>query len=91
MYDFNKIREGNNLKVVDLISELTKLNPKADLVICGDNRLIIHVEEDDSVVNIDTEYMEDEYREFGGYDEIPKICPISFDADNNNNFIDEED
>ena len=77
MYDFSKIKEGTDVTVFEVINELSKLPQNAKLVICGDNHFLIHTEEDGSVVNLDTNYMEDEYKDFD-FCNIPRICPIEF-------------
>lgn len=55
MYDIKKYRYSKNLKVKDLIYELSKENPEACVTICGDNYIHIHCEEDGSIVTLDNE------------------------------------
>lgn len=83
-YNFDKIRQGYNISIKDLINELEKLNPQANITICGDPKIYIHVADDDSVVTLDSEVDEDWYYDQDGngyFDEenIPIIKPISFD------------
>ena len=76
MYDYKKLRTDYRITVEDLITELKKENPKAEIVICGDDRIYIHVEKDGSVVNLDTESLSDEYDENEyDYRTIPRIKP----------------
>ena len=76
MYDYKKLRTNYRITVEDLIKELKKENPKAEIVICGDDRIYIHVEKDGSIVNLDAESLSDEYDE-NEYDDrtIPRIKP----------------
>ena len=76
MYDYKKLRTDYRITVEDLIKELKKENPKAEIVICGDDRIYIHVEKDGSIVNLDAESLSDEYDE-NEYDDrtIPRIKP----------------
>lgn len=61
MFDTNKIRESYDVKVRDIIKELFKENLDATFCCCGDNRIFIHVEEDNSVVSIDNESIDEGY------------------------------
>lgn len=63
MYDIYKRRKRLKLKVKDLIKELEKENPEAQITICGDDYVCIHVERDNSVVTLDNEDLDDCYEE----------------------------
>lgn len=52
MYDMKKIRTGTKITVEELIMELMKENLEAEVLICGDDRIFIHAEEDGSTVNL---------------------------------------
>lgn len=84
-YDFNKIRQGFDISVRDLINELEKLNQEAKVTICGDSKFYIHVSEDDLIVSLDYEVESDWYYDndgngyFGNKEDIPIIEPIIFD------------
>ena len=58
MYNIDKYRYSKHMKVKDLIAELAKENPEAEVTICGDNYVHIHVEEDNSIVTLDNEDLE---------------------------------
>ena len=61
MFDIDRRKDLLNCNVSDLIAELKKLPQDAFICCCGDNRIFIHVEEDNSVVNIDCEGLDDLY------------------------------
>ena len=90
-YDFNKVTQGFDITVKDLINQLETINPEAKVAICGDSKLYIHVTEDESVVSLDHSIEEDWYYDdkggyFGNEEDIPVIEPIIFDnniKDNN--------
>ena len=70
MYNIEKLRMSENLKIKDLISELEKENQEAQFVVCGSDKVYIHA--NDEVVCIDSENLSDDYN----YDERcenPKI------------------
>lgn len=58
MYDMDRYAEFHNTTVKDVIEALQKLPQDAQVVICGDDFFYMHVEEDGSVVNLDTNDME---------------------------------
>lgn len=74
MYDIKKLIHGNHVTVGEVISELQKLPQNAVFTCCGDEYLFIHVEEDGSVVTIDTETLSDVYPE-----EICDIFPSDYE------------
>lgn len=55
MYDVDRYVEFHNTTVKDVIEALQQLPQDAQMVICGDDFFYMHVEEDGSVVNLDTE------------------------------------
>lgn len=62
MYDKNRMKKfTTGLTVKDLIEALKEYPEDAVVDICGDNYCYIHVEENDSVVNIDNEDLEECY------------------------------
>lgn len=63
MYDINKRKTLKNPTVGDLIKYLSQLPKGAMLLCCGDNYSCIHVEQDGSVVCIDTEDLDECYEE----------------------------
>lgn len=71
MYDAKKmifmggIYDGK-ITVGRLVEQLSKLPQDAELTICGDSYVYIHVEKDGSAVNIDCEDLDEEY----AYDEF---------------------
>lgn len=78
MYDLSKLVHGNHVSVAEVIEQLQKLPQNAVFTCCGEEYLFIHVEEDGSVVTIDTEsladaYPEDELDMFPSDNEIPKF------------------
>lgn len=77
MYNINKRRTGMDIKVKDIIAELEKENPEAIFTCCGDNLVFVHVEQDNSVVTIDTEDLHDDegYEDAmdGDINDIPAI------------------
>ena len=81
MYDISKRFHKDDLSVAELIEQLKKLPQTAKVCICGDDCCHIHVEQDGSVVNLDTEDLDDCYGEdasieegefnYGGYRFVP--------------------
>lgn len=81
MYDISKRFHTDDLSVAELIEQLKKLPQAAKVCICGDDCCHIHVERDGSVVNLDTEDLDDCYGEdasieegefnYGGYRFVP--------------------
>lgn len=82
MYELTKRFYKDSLTVKELIEQLNKLPQQAKICICGDDNCYIHVEQDGSVVNFDTEDLADCYDEtitpvedgvfiYGGYHFIP--------------------
>ena len=63
MYDINKRKPMIDVTVGDLITLLRGLPTDAKILCCGDNVAHIHVEKDNSVVNIDTENLDECYDE----------------------------
>lgn len=61
MYDVNKRQRLSVVTVGQLIDILTELPADAEVLCCGDSTMYLHVEEDDSMVSIDTEDLDDEY------------------------------
>ena len=61
MYNKNKLVFKENITVNELCNILSTLPPRATLCICGDTNYYIHVEKDDSVVNLDNEDLEEYY------------------------------
>ena len=60
MYDITKRITMVDATVGDLIKLLKGIPTDARILCCGDNIAYIHVEKDDSVVNIDTEDLEED-------------------------------
>ena len=52
MYDLTKMKTGLNVKCKDLAKELMKY-PEAEIAICGDSWVYLHVEQDGSIVELD--------------------------------------
>lgn len=80
MYDIKKLVCGNHVTVEEVIEQLKKLPGDAVFTCCGDERMFIHVEEDGSVVTIDTEilcedgaYPEEVLCQFPDDDNVPKF------------------
>lgn len=63
MYDIHKLIRGDHITVGEVVEQLQKLNQNAVFTCCGEESLYIHVEEDGSVVTIDTEDLIDAYPE----------------------------
>lgn len=61
MYDINKRKEFQGATVQEIINILSKLNPEAEFLCDGDNYFYLHVEEDDSVVNLDSSSLDSIY------------------------------
>lgn len=61
MYNLAKRRKSECMSVKDLINELEKENPDAEITCCGDNYVYLHVENDQSVVTIDCEDLDEAY------------------------------
>lgn len=59
MYDMKRTVSRYCLTVKDLIDELSKFPQDAELLICGVTCCHIHVEQDNSVVNIDYDLLEE--------------------------------
>lgn len=59
MYDMKRTVSRYCLTVKDLIDELSKFPQDAELLICDDTYCHIHVEQDNSVVNIDCDLLEE--------------------------------
>ena len=57
MYDLTKMKTGLNVKCKDLAKELMKY-PEAEIAICGDSWVYLHVEQDGSIINLDNEDLE---------------------------------
>lgn len=79
MFDINKKRQFNKPTVREVIQELEKLNPEADLCVIGDDQFFLHVEEDGTVASFDTEEMNDEYNETLCLEELLNSINESFD------------
>lgn len=73
MYDIDQYAEFHDGTVKDLVEALQKLPQDAQVVICGDNFFYMHVEEDGSVVNLDTNGMDD-FDEF--YNAVGKLFEL---------------
>lgn len=50
-----------NMTVGELIAVLSAIPADTQICICGDSNCYVHFEQDGSVVNIDTEALEDYY------------------------------
>ena len=61
MYDKDRFSQHLNLTVAQLISLLQQLPQDAKVTICGDDYCHIHVETDNTVVNLDNEPLDDNY------------------------------
>lgn len=61
MYDSKQFQSYSELTVGQLVDILQGLPQDAEIVICGDEYCYIHVESDDSVVNLDNNSLEDCY------------------------------
>ena len=61
MYDIKRRKEISGMTVEDIISELATLPRDAVVICCGDDNVWIHVEQDNSVVCINTESLADCY------------------------------
>ena len=61
MYDYKKSSIGVNITAKDLIIELSKFSPEATIHICGSNCCFIHVEKDESKINLDFDTCDDGY------------------------------
>ena len=70
MYNPEKRKGYNKVKVKDMINILQELPPEAGICICGDSYVFIHVEEDNSLVNIDNEELSENYEEDFNYNDI---------------------
>lgn len=75
MYEIRKLRTGTKITVEELIIELMKENLDAEVLICGDERIFVHTEEDESTINLDNESLEECYENYmyATYNEIPQI------------------
>ena len=63
MYDQKRYTALYRPTVAEIISKLQLLPPNAQITICGDDNFHIHVEIDNSVVNLDNEDLDDCYAE----------------------------
>ena len=63
MYDISKIKEFHFCTVAELIAILKTCDQKAQIVCDGDDCFWVHFEQDGSVVNIDSNSLEDLYDE----------------------------
>ncbi len=61
MYDKDRFSQHINLTVAQLISILQQLPQNAKVNICGDDYCYIHVETDNTVVNLDNEPLDENY------------------------------
>lgn len=65
MYDKNQQTTFHKPTVAQIISRLSELPPDAQITICGDDNCYIHVETDNSVVNMDNEPLDECYEDNG--------------------------
>lgn len=65
MYDKEQLVQSLSPTVKELIAALQKVNPDAKVTVCGDDYCFIHVEEDNSVVNLDNEPLDECYEDNG--------------------------
>lgn len=63
MYDKNRMTTSYGITVEYLIEKLSRFPQDAKVTICGDAFCYIHVEQDNSVVNIDNESLDECYEE----------------------------
>jgi hypothetical protein len=63
MYDKNRRTSSYGITVEYLIEKLSRFPQDAKVTICGEYFLYIHVEQDNSVVNIDNETLDEIYDE----------------------------
>ena len=61
MFDIEKRKNLSGMPVSEVIAELSKLPQNAQVLCCGDTYVWLHVEQDGSVVCIDTEDLEECY------------------------------
>ncbi len=66
MYDKKRYIALYSPTVAEIISKLQLLPPHAQIMICGDDNCHIHVETDNSVVNLDNEDLDNCYTETPG-------------------------
>ena len=72
-YDINKRREIDcPMTVGELVSILMDMNQSAEVLCDGDKYFYIHVEADDSVVNIDSSGLDEEYLDPEDEDDDPE-------------------
>lgn len=60
-YNEKKFRMGYKIKNKDLIRELQKLNPNAQICCCGSDTITINVHQDESLISLDYEFISDAY------------------------------
>ncbi len=65
MYDKEQLFQSLSPTVRELIAALQKVNPDAKVTVCGDDNCFIHVEKDNSVVNLDNESLDECYEDNG--------------------------
>ena len=61
MYDINRKKKFMDITVKELIDALQDFPQDAKIEICGDSYCYIHVEENNSVVNLDNEELDECY------------------------------
>lgn len=61
MYDLSKRFHKDSMTVKELIEQLCKLPLRAEVCICGDDNCYLHTEQDGSVVNLDTDPLDECY------------------------------
>ena len=60
-YDLEKRKYLENPTIGDLVHQLELENQNSQISICGDSNLYIHVNEDNTILCIDTERLDDSY------------------------------
>ncbi len=65
MYDKEQSFQSLSPTASCLIGALQKVHPDAKVMVCGDDNCFIHVEKDNSVVNIDNEPLDECYEDNG--------------------------
>lgn len=75
MFDAKKRKSfcSQDTTVEDLIEALKGYDPKATIGVDGDCYFYIHVEEDGSNVSIDSSSLDEEYLEWGNYEDLPEV------------------
>lgn len=61
MYDSTKVIKCHKMDVQAMINRLSKYPLNAEVTICGDTQFYFHMEQDQSVVNLDTESLDENY------------------------------